>query len=222
MNPLRLEWCNSIWGIGVNSPLRVSPRHTDFVPAHFRSQRAEARKERPQRAGDTARAAQHCQNGRIAPALRPPRRVRAVKAVGNNNLLATVPGRWPKSCSKDEIPKVDCAARLGLLKLQRSLFGDLCMVNRRSSRALFGPPHRAPATSTLITLTHPGSSVRSTQRDGEDAMSDDDSGAIHLLSPGATPPAWAHQPPIEALASFSPYCRESETVASSRTVSGYL
>ena len=41
---------------------------------------------------------------------------------------------------KAEIPKVDFTTRLGPVKLQRPLVRVSAKVNRRSSRALFGPP----------------------------------------------------------------------------------
>ena len=52
-------------------------------------------------------------------------------------------GRWSKLRSNTAIPEVDFNPRLGLLKLQRTLLVGLCIVNRRSFRARFEPPHRA-------------------------------------------------------------------------------
>ena len=57
-----------------------------------------------------------------------------------------LPGRWPKFGSEAQIPKVDFDGRLGLFKLQIPLLGGSGKVNRRSSRAPFGPPHRAGGT----------------------------------------------------------------------------
>ena len=63
----------------------------------------------------------------------------------------TNPVMWLKLCPTIEIPKVDLSARSGHRKLQRPCLGVSVQENRKTSRALFGPLHRAGDTpkSTL-------------------------------------------------------------------------